>query len=778
MPPRPATRYKRFATSPICHPSSTSGVPAEATMTALSTINQLHSMRGLSPAAAVVAGPAASKSLVKQSGMAVMRQLSSVPGPLESRRRAGKRHMADIYSIQTFSPPEYNACDLSKWTWFAPTPAQKPSMFNKVSLMGALRDLLAGKAIDYANTVDRPEYADPLVTALVSIEAKVANGLTTELYHAAQQYNIEFANSVRLGLCRDEEIVTFTTRAFDALLPLSTLSEAPDILLSSLIEQTCEAMQQSTVGKPQDYSEPVWRCLYTLSLKLDLAATNARALALVMQCMPETYVLMLRDNVYETIYAIFSSWHSQLKTTTKEEHTADLLPIPHLTSPAAQILSRFSLDVLKTELLPAFSRALESAQDRRDTRRLHLALVSMVSQMPAMRQSMFLGTISSFFSDGGTRKPYVPDLQLCSLMIQQWASRGYLPRSKIVYANFYNTAERSKPWLALANLVITISRYVPVKQHVPTMMSLCEALRQQDRLADLVKSFDALLTRTKTKIHPKSIIALTAACQDASIAVALYKLARRNPSMIYGGIPALERALSWKMWYKYSEALIKMPSISGSELLTALELRNDKKISRTETYDYSIFIQRVLVAMACQPRFSVRQRLHYLDRGLAFLRNRKLRVQKPFIGSFILLILRDLRYGHLGRCTRIIWLKKLVQQYFPGSSIEYLNRFIMRSRLLNIRRIRGGLRVPGRHVGWYLRLQQTLQRRRQWRQYIFQHRKRVAIGYAQGVWKRFVRSEESWVLLKNHIRVIRAKLRRQRFRAVAKVKDRAELVEY
>ncbi|KAL5614885.1 hypothetical protein BROUX41_004964 [Berkeleyomyces rouxiae] len=776
---RPATRYGKLPITSVSHPrpspaDSVAKMPIKTTLAAYSAVAAAYrpiSTSALSAATATTTGAIYAIPTTTRCGALAARRLSSVPGPLESRRRTGKRHMADIYSLQTFSAPDYNVADLSKWTWLAPTPSRNPSLLNKASsLMSSLAEMLADEKIDYANTVDRVEYADPVETTLVFIETQAPHGMTTGLYRAVQKYVIDFSSAVRLGLCRDDEVVSFTTRAFEALTPLCKSSEAPDILLSSLVEQTCKAMRQSKVGHPQDYTETVWKCLYSLSLKLDLAATSARALGLVMETIPERDIPALSDSLPDAMQVIFKSWRSQIQGSTKADRAANILPFPLLTGSAAQIFSRFSLEVLSAEMLPSLAREIEGMKIKRDIWRMHLCFTAMVSQMPAMRQSMLLGTISAFFSSNETRKPYLPDFQLCNLLIHQWESRGYLSNPTTVYASFHASSQRSKPWLALANLAITISRYVPVKRHVPTMMSLCEALRQQDRLSDLVKSFEALLTQTTAKVHPKVITALTAACNDASVAFDLYKLARQHPDMIHGGIPALDRALSWKMWSKYADSMIKMHSISGSELLTALELRNVKKLARTETYEYAIFIQRVLAGMACQPRFSARLRLHYLDRGLAFLRSRKLPVRKQFIGCFIVLIIRDLRYGHLGRPLRMKWLRKLVRQYLPHSSPDYLDKFIERSHWINKVRNQRQMQSSLKKLRGYLRLKQVLRLKRLRRRYIFRNRRRLAIDYAEEFWRRKARRTESWVLLKNHMRYMRTKLRGGQFHPMVRVK--------
>ncbi len=59
----------------------------------------------------------------------VRRKASSVPGPLESRRRLGKRQIADLNAIHnTHSLPFWalpNAVDMSKWQWEPPTSASE-----------------------------------------------------------------------------------------------------------------------------------------------------------------------------------------------------------------------------------------------------------------------------------------------------------------------------------------------------------------------------------------------------------------------------------------------------------------------------------------------------------------------------------------------------------------------------------------------------------------------------------------------------------------------------
>jgi hypothetical protein len=155
------------------------------------------------------------------------RSLSSCPGPLESRRRLGKRHMTAIVPNSHASPFPWSIdlpIDLGKWTWEAPTRPQD-RRHKKVGLFERFLRSLEG--IDCpenpsitTTAVSQTATLSPIEQVLVELSGNLASfedvGDGRALYKACEPYLLKVLDMIDAK----------TISADDLILSLNPFDEA------------------------------------------------------------------------------------------------------------------------------------------------------------------------------------------------------------------------------------------------------------------------------------------------------------------------------------------------------------------------------------------------------------------------------------------------------------------------------------------------------------------------------------------------------------------------
>ncbi|KAL2756267.1 hypothetical protein ACRALDRAFT_210546 [Sodiomyces alcalophilus JCM 7366] len=610
------------------------------------------------------------------------RNSSSLPGPLENRRRLGKRRMTGLYSADfpPTLPPwliEYPV-DLSQWKWMAPTPI--PTLAS-------------------ADTATREaEHSQPRSRSLLSW---VEKWLPVETEHNGVQH-VELNTNPPVSILQPKEDLEQRLRhARDALSSSDVLGPEflqvmggiqRDIHLGLIsLDSVHEALVTFPRSLPRSATQPnVVELAKKKFLSVVINGLVHSRVQNLAQTGPELADLLLKSVSELPADNESVQMAGQVLAATPEEHLDAMsqglhallrtwLPAsPECYAQAADVLAdglgRLS-PAVHGELLHSLETvAHEGGPDK--TRRLRW--LDMLARMPLVNESFFLeACVRSGCFHGEPLS--TAECGLVELLIRQWQSRGYFPGARKVRTAWRrDTLEDAE--LSFASLAWNVSLREPCAQDnrsnnsLGLLTSFFKVLHRLDLSDRFVLSFQKFCTRHPTLQEERVFKLIAIASRDHRVATVMYGLMKQHRHATPNQEATQRRrqgrfsTWDWKAWTPYVKAMILDEGIPPSTVWEVVHSRGPKDLAGSPTSQLRLAAKRRLVAdMAVwfsQARhLSDRAALRHVSRCNAWLGANGGELSPQGLLAVVRAATRDVKRGELGRKARMNWVLDLVRDH-------------------------------------------------------------------------------------------------------------------
>ncbi|KAL2134180.1 hypothetical protein VTI74DRAFT_841 [Chaetomium olivicolor] len=687
------------------------------------------------------------------------RKASNVPGPLESQRRLGRRRMGDASSWYCPpTPPSWAfpvPLDLSQWTWKPPSLARgadqsplhhhEPTTSEVIAQLGQWLRGSVSEEPDRPPEILAPAAARPSPRIPIDMNAfrfAVADGGDNLVAHQTQDICSRLRQLLILGDILPEEVYFLSVEIWGSLERRLQGSALGHRLSFSFCRAILSGLANSKVFSPDLLETRFWNAILAQMATLPVNDTLCNLLANIIKIMPAVH----RDHVAEGILSVLGNFISAWSTAQpaiksveirrllditflgelydKQAKVAALPPILRQAKTISEMLH-----VLTPEgpnaLLLAFHRLVGEAVVVADTRHsLRYAYLFILAHTPTINQALLFDAATALSSSSPKMK-HLTGVEVSSLLLTQWASRGYLSGSEEVY-RMYRRHRGKRDEAALASLFLALFSRGPPEKRKGLYRSAWKFLSTLNQKEDVLRSlkFDMetgqeTSDRVRQKAKPdkkkeksrskweaekpktlpvRMLEDLAFTSDDRHIAIRLHGLWKRHKKNQPDFFPGV--------FEKYAEEIIHDPSIPTKSIWRVLDINkhfDNRKVSYNAKLrpHQSAFGQRraALVgraskAFATAPHLSNRVALRHVYRSVAFLKavNKDGQVPASVIQDLYRIVTSDLWREKPGRTKRLLlWIKLVEDQH--GLRVAWSCRLALRrwrARLKRVWRSKGG----------------------------------------------------------------------------------------
>lgn len=375
-------------------------------------------------------------------------------------------------------------------------------------------------------------------------------------------------------------------------------------------------------------------------------------------------------------------------------HTRHIKAISKALSPALRTLDPGSygrlFDVANELVLEQIQLVLE--QDWVSATRqceLRYNWLSVLAQMPHVRQKSLFKATGRLCSDSLGTEP-LRSTELCSLIISQWASRGYLKSAGKIRQKYNNSCSGHDD-KALASLVLAIYQEENCLDLSGKGLysSLWQLLAKLDRSDDMIES---LRTLSYTCRVPRDLLgALSAATRDHHVALRLHTLYKRHLQRSEGA--------DWdpSLFERHAENIVLDPSLPAGTIWQALDIDHlEKRVDNLAlrrcrhrgTYGAQrvAIINRVAPLLMDAPHVPGRTAFRHASRYVRFLEEVTGVLPASYVYSLYRVVTRDLVEGQPGRTTRLLWLLNVIERNY-GKQLSHECRHALKRWRYMLRRL-------------------------------------------------------------------------------------------
>ncbi|EAQ93257.1 hypothetical protein CHGG_01492 [Chaetomium globosum CBS 148.51] len=588
------------------------------------------------------------------------RKASNVPGPLESQRRLGRRRMGDASTWHCPpTPPSWAflaPLNLTQWTWkppsLAPTRERNqlrhddntstepipllPRLLRESAPQGAERPLAASTSA----ALHDPSLS-PVVTTPSDPYAALMGGFRWAVTHAD-----------------DERLASYTGKLCSRLRHLIVLGEIPpnDVL---------------------PLSKEVWDML-----GFQPTIRSVTFFVKVMASMPMTHRPDVYDGVLSVLGCFFSTWNYS-RVTVGGSETRRLMDIAILGElyekqqklsalPACLRQAKAISGTLQgttpeetKQLLAAAHRLVFAATGAWQTGRhnLRYSWLYMLAQNSHVNEDFIFDAAASLSHSSLNIQP-LSIVEVSSLLLTQWASRGYLKAPKDVY-RAYRRHRGKRDEAALAALFLGVFSRGKGETRKGLYRSAWKLLTKLQQTDYVMRS---LLFDTLTgKLPVRMLEDLAYTSNDHLTAIHLRDLWSQEV-----------RTKDQPQWFpgafdKYAENIVRDPKIPPKEIWRVLDI--GKLEQQGTTFKSKIqrhrgafgrrraaVVEKVAKAFMEAPHLSSRATLRHVSRSFAFLKVIRGKVPDFIIQDMYRIVTKDLWEEKPGRTKRLLWFLRIVER--------------------------------------------------------------------------------------------------------------------
>ncbi|KAK3394085.1 hypothetical protein B0H63DRAFT_35029 [Podospora didyma] len=655
------------------------------------------------------------------------RRVGHVPGPLESRRRLGKRQMADLNSFPcAASPPGWAFpvyMDLSKWQWEPPsfrlTPSQQNLPRAQVHTSTTwLPSALSGWLGEASPRVDKipPPFPDPDAPAHAAVKqyaqfhvdldafcSSVATASADALGINTQAFCRRFQQEIYLGQLQPEDVVLISSRIWDALDLKYENAPFCGRPYLSLYTAIVAGATTSKVFSPTLLATSFWDALLVRMSSLPISDESCGLFVEVMDAIPRPGLQDISEGLLRMLGGFFCTWSSApdsssdgVQWTLHTSHHRHIKTISEALKAVSPQEDAWLLD--EAEELLHHQRTISGTNQRE----LLYNWLCVLAQLPQVNQA-FLFDTSARFTSVAIAEGIMPmaGTELSSLLLCQWESRGYV-RTHRAKADFlrrkYEKICLQDDDKAIASLLLAIYFTVPEQEWWGLFASFWTFFGKLGRSHDV---FESLATLSQSRRVPKRLLEqLAFRSQNHRIAIDLHNLYMWRVR-IPGGPEWDPRATEWCV-----DRIVLDPSLSPAAVWGALDIDTvrgsvDPKKARARhlgTFGArrAAIVKRVATLLSHASHLRNRVAFRHVSHCVRFLESVEGKLSPTVAKALYRVVSKDLDQGEPGRTSRLLWFIRVVYRNYGLNTANRCHVALVdwRARMWNIR---GGGARHGRH---------------------------------------------------------------------------------
>ncbi|PWI66222.1 hypothetical protein PCL_05187 [Purpureocillium lilacinum] len=612
------------------------------------------------------------------------RHLNSHAGPLESRRRANKRHMTGLMPTSSAFPPiwQFDVPSSSIPQWEAPTaPSYRRQKNKQLSVSGLFNNLIGWLENSGADKGLVPPIADSAATGVVSMEALAVSAdtpldLTPEdrLREAAPPHDLP------------TEIAELRARVCD-------LDEATEAALYRLCT-TCRRSLRRRIERGELTVDGLVLALDPLDLatrsRIPSVATANKMAAMLRRTIVSAMADAQERSESAVAPELWSTLAQQICGTNADNHDVQLFwrlmdvmpPALRARIPASQLAAfthafvaaqanRHNLFSHWSARAARFSNALQKLGDDQRQRldevmTRYLQEQDWLSEMA--RRMRFSWLIVKAYDSTATTQQFINSykaaiessmrlnsMQLWQLLAARLVAAGTLDGDQGKALMEADYSAMSQRW---ARLVLAV---LASKNRDSGLREVCACL---NGIGEFDTAAQALTSAPIRHLRIDAIQAVAAACHDHNQAVQLFEAV-----VLKEGSRQKVGAWKWSAWSAYVEGMIKDPKMDPARIWQVLNLRHSAngrdacpKAAAGEVKAKTQLLDQMGKWFMEAPHLNDRQVLRQVQRCVASQRALTNGVSSCTLANVAELITRDLEKGGRGRTSRMRWLVGMVEQ--------------------------------------------------------------------------------------------------------------------
>ncbi|GKT48283.1 uncharacterized protein ColSpa_08464 [Colletotrichum spaethianum] len=613
------------------------------------------------------------------------RKSSSVPGPLENRRRLGKRKMTDLHmNTQPTLPPwaiEFPV-DLSQWKWQPPT--QRSSEKNR-DLQSQQSQPVPSRILQWWTNKVEPkeeeldrigaehqsgiEFHRQLAKARAAVAASTPNAIGPAYYNFIGSLQEDLKMGVLDSEAVDMAVSTFPSSLIDTGVDGEVVNASIEMFLSAVVN----GIASSKVLGPSEFDARLWNLLLNRISQLPANDATILLFQTTLDAIPRQYVNDAHEGIVAAVQALAVS---QLPG---RGRAADI-------GVALRCLSPTDHGALLDGMEAAIYEG--SAAFEEETRqKLRFLWLQTLAHMPHVDTSYLLDAcVRSAYFDGERFSLVGRDLS--RLLIQYWATRGFLSEHKAVEAAWdrdsSNHPELNFAWLATHICDLEPRGYRNGRQ-VAVLMSFFRVLRRLGREKELMASLQSFCeTREKVTILPFKLLAM--ASRDHNAALEIFMFLETHATKLDGKLKA---QWNWMSWMHYVKPMIEDKSVNPLVIWKLVNCGVGRSFRKTVQQPQRLMKKRTRLMENMALWFS--QADHFTDamalrqvcRCVGWLRGHNIALSDKVLVALLSVVTREFKRGEFGRTSRLAWFLDLLEQHQGPDERRAVAQVLQRWRITN-----------------------------------------------------------------------------------------------
>lgn len=579
-----------------------------------------------------------------------------MPGPLESRRRLGKRSIGGLNALQNPSGlPDWSlpVLDLSKWNWVPPTPltlrqeklqeTDQPAGWPSIPLPRWLAE--------WVHTGD--EATD--TTGVGHIEGKAAVlgsrnavGLLDGFQSIVHSGTLEEVDRACHALCRrlESDRVLFTgpeeqqNEVLDSLYNLSVAINVRFVDSSagavSLLAQVYSSLLASGAGISDKLGPDTSHRLLAQIVKIPVSDALCETLELFLRAVAPTTLREMDSILLDVLNKFFLFWSQEMPSHTQIKSLAGALSV---------------LD--QSTAKPLLRRAHMALLAQGDTGEIgchaRYAWLSILARTSVFKFTEFTKALSALFGKP-TMAADISSRDICELLLDNWTSNRRLQHPRRV-RDIYGKLTANDDSLSSGALAYAL--YTCDKHWEAKIVQIRDCLKMVGYLADFSTSLRHLsqsLAQQDQRLPPRLLRRLMPLCKDHRTALELHDLFAKLTTSFKGRQPR-----DSSVWEQYLLAAVSDGSTHAAEVCKLLRLC--KKNEQTATV-----AEKLAFSFANSDQLDDRAALRYVTECATFLLRGGDKLPTMALEAIYRVVTRDLTRADWGRTSRLRWLVNTVHR--------------------------------------------------------------------------------------------------------------------
>ncbi|KAI0176173.1 hypothetical protein GGR52DRAFT_539865 [Hypoxylon sp. FL1284] len=605
---------------------------------------------------------------------------SFVPGPMENRRRMGRRHMGELNFGHSHSAAPLwgleNLANLTQWRW---KPPSSPDARSRERWPEEARAWLVG--LFGPTTTTRPPNlkwdarsatSEVVDAGLNCLRRDVSSSATTQTWHNFKSFCDSWKDAVMGGYFSGDRICS-TLDGIQRV--LSAMKQGDEELLAPLTISKLELNLLQATIEGLTNSDNHSDCFVWDSILHRVSGLQINSITIFKTAMSHIPDFCLRDmsasiSANLRTYLSASRRHSQSSTLARQA------------SRMAQPLKRLDLNdqlgILESGTLFVLSNK-DSNEEVLHYPRIRLAWLYLLARLPWVSEK-YLAAVCFTLEAGKSVRP-LSKRSICELYLLKHRS-STRHEAQLFNALEKNHGRENSVSESYSNLCM--AAWQTGQFHV--IRGLCEFLQKLGREQDIMSIAMGLRNLIKNEATPLVNVALGA--RQPELAIEILGLYQEH-----SGGPTYSKKT--KFLTEAVKTLTRSQSVSQDRILTALDLVHPsrrKRRRRTETAPKQQLLNASTAARAFAhaPWISNRTSLRLISRCIRYLQagRRGAVLPTPTLRAVLYNVTRDLAEGKAGRTARLRWVLGLFQRHDGHERMLQVESALRRWREVNDRRRR------------------------------------------------------------------------------------------